>query len=923
MVKQLKKSIAIMLTLALTAVVFTALPCNAERDNVGSSEIIASESDIIAYLESSEAEYYCGDDIEVDLKNNSAGNGDDAVILQNNGDFIKWRVSCSQKALYQIKIEYEVFSDTEADIELSCSINGKIPYDEAENIFLPRAWIDDGEPWKDDYGNESSPIQIQKQQKLTKVFTDATGLYASPLVFAFEEGENEIGLCVYGGDIAVSKIALQGIEEIAQYTDITDKSEIYDGEDIVIEAENAFEKSSKELRPLSDNTDPSVYPSDAFCSKINYIGGSNWDSVDEKITWKFNVPKGAYYSISFKYRQEYLTNASSIRALQIDGETPFKECEAVAFPYVTKWEMMTFGDDTPYYIWLDEGEHTLSLNVSLGQIAEISRELQNLIFNIGELYRRVIMITGTSPDSNRDYRLYEQIPTLTDDLNKYIAQIDDIVKRYDAITGANGGSNAVTLKNLGLVLERMNKSKFSAQDYVSDLFNNYSSASAWVYEMRSMALDIDRIIIGGSNYDAQSYRSSFFSKLIFGTKKLIASFSVDYRIKEDDVSAKRIDVWTNIGRDQSKVLSRMIEDTFTPNTGIKVNVKISSATMVQASLSGNSPDCTIMQTRSTPVDLAMRGALYDLSQFDDFNDVVQERYGGDELITPYRYKGGVYGLPDTETFNIMYVREDVFRQLKLDIPKTWDEFLRCASVIMRNNLSVGVPQMYTTFLYQYGGTLYNDDLSATNLKTTQAIEAFEFFTDIYCEYKLPVTFSFYNRFRTGEMPLAVSPHTEYATLLAAASELGDCWGIYPVPGVEKDGEVNTTVIGDGTAAVMLKSTQDPDAAWEFLKWWTSEDTQYRYSTDIESVVGTAARHSTANIHALQRFTWERGDAEKIVAQYNSVINLPEVPGGYYLTRALENAFYSVQTEGENAKEMLIKWADMVDEEMKRKTEEYS
>lgn len=54
-----------------------------------------------------------------------------------------------------------------------------------------------------------------------------------------------------------------------------------------------------------------------------------------------------------------------------------------------------------------------------------------------------------------------------------------------------------------------------------------------------------------------------------------------------------------------------------------------------------------------------------------------------------------------------------------------------------------------------------------------------------------------------------------------------------------------------------------------------------------------------------------------------MINLPEVPGGYYLTRALENAFYSVQTEGENAKEMLIKWADMVDEEMKRKTEEYS
>ena len=931
-VKIIIKYVALILSLVLVISVFTAFSSSAYTSTAAADIQSSGKSDIWSYLNIANAEIYNGKDIVVDIKNDiltdtvsveKYDSKENTVLLNDGKENVQWKVNCPENALYNISIEYQATSDSDADIKLSCSINGEIPYETAENISLSRVWIDDGEPWKDEFGNESSPIQKQQPQWITEYFNDASGLYENPLPFSLNSGENTIGLSVYGGDIIVSKIVLSGYVEADEYAVSLDENRIYDGEDIVIQAENAILKSSKELRPLADNTDPSVSPSNAFCSRINYIGGSNWNSVGEKITWEFDVPKSAYYKVSFKYRQEYLTNASSIRSMQIDGKTPFKECKSIAFPYSTDWSMITMGDETPYYLWLEKGTHTISLNVSLGPIAQISSELQELIYDIGELYRKIIMITGTTPDSNRDYRLYEQIPTLTDELNNYIDLIDDIVERYDAITGADGGSNATTLKNLGLVLERMNKSKFSAQDYVSDLFNNYSSASAWVYEMRSMSLDIDQIIIGGTQYNEDVYKSGFFEKFIFNLKKLVASFSIDYNKSNLDSETKSIDLWVNIGRDQSKVLSRMIEDTFTPNTGIKVNVKVSSATMVQANLSGNAPDCTILQSKSTPVDLAMRGTLYDLSQFEDFNDVVIERYGSDSLITPYRYKDGIYGLPDTETFNIMFVRTDVFEQLGLSIPETWDEFMRCTSVIMRNNLSVGVPQMYTTFLYQYNGTLYNNELTETNLKTTDAIAAFEFFTDIYCEYKLPVTFSFYNRFRTGEMPLAISPYTEYATLLSAASEIGNCWGIYAVPGTVSEDGINTTVIGEGTAAVMLKSTSDPQSSWQFLKWWTDADTQYRYSTDVESIVGTAARHATANIHALKRFTWERGDAEKIASQYENVINLPEVPGGYYLTRALDNAFYSVQSEGENPKEMLIKWANMVDEEMKRKIEEYS
>jgi len=609
--------------------------------------------------------------------------------------------------------------------------------------------------------------------------------------------------------------------------------------------------------------------------------------------------------------------------MEIDGECVFDELSRIAFPYSTDWKYQTIGDKEPYRIFLEEGPHTLSLEVSLGDIAEISRELEKLVYNVGGLYRQIIMITGTTPDVNRDYRLYEQIPDLNDKLIEYKKNIEALVKKFNAITGAHGGSNAVTLEKLARVLEGMSESKFEAHEYVGELFNNYSSVSAWVYEMRKMPLDIEKIIFSGENFNADNYKSSFSERFIFGVKKLLASFAVDYTTLSTDANNKTIDLWVNLGRDQANVLSNMIKDDFTPVTNISVNVKIATANMIQAKLSGNAPDCTIFRPRTQPVNLAMRGALYDLSSFDDLEDVVMERYGSMSIIVPYMYKGKVYGLPDTETYPLMYVRNDIFEQLDLKVPKTWDEFLRCSSVIMRNNLSVGLPQMYTTFLYQFGGQLYNDDLTATALQTPEAFAAFEYYCDLYCEYKLPVEFSFYNRFRTGEMPLGISPHTDYATLMAAAPEITGKWSVYQVPGVASNEGVNNTVVGGGTACVMLDDTDEPEATWEFLKWWTDADTQYRYSSDIESIVGVAGRHATANISALSKLSWGGNDLSTIIGQFKVVTDLPQVPGGYYLERAINNAFYSVYSDKEQPKKMLVKWSTMVDEEMTRKIKEYS
>lgn len=131
-------------------------------------------------------------------------------------------------------------------------------------------------------------------------------------------------------------------------------------------------------------------------------------------------------------------------------------------------------------------------------------------------------------------------------------------------------------------------------------------------------------------------------------------------------------------------------------------------------------------SRVDPVNLGIRGALSDLRQFDDCSDVLKSFQPGAE--TPYAYGNALYALPDTQSFFLMFYREDIFGSLGLSVPKTWTEFLEAATVIQRNNMSVYMPytqitssttvnagigglNVFPTLMTQSGLSLYNVSLT--------------------------------------------------------------------------------------------------------------------------------------------------------------------------------------------------------------------
>lgn len=853
----------------------------------------------------------------------------EGVALTDVGDSISWTVNVREDTLYMPTIQYTAIEGNGSDIEVSLLIDSKAPYIQAENFLLYRNWqnvTNDFSNNKDKKGNEFSPEQIEVFSSQNAKIYDTQGFVTQPLCIALSKGTHVITLKINGEPVRIEKLILDIPQNLPTYNEycekISDKSN-YDGKEIVIEGEKATLKSQKSFVPMAARNDSEVSPSDPYNNKINYIGGTNWNGLGGTIGWEIDVPSNGWYKLGFHYRQNYLQEGTSYRRLSIDGAVPFSEAEAISFNYKSGWQYFTLKDENEKEmpIYLTKGKHTLSLTVTLGKLSAYAAELKSITNTLGILYRKIVKITGETPDANRDYDLFVAIPELGEQLPKLEKRLNELAIYSETISGSKGGSNAQVMRKAAVTIKQMLEVKYEAHRKLSSFYDNYSSLCSWIYEMQNMALDIDAVLLTKPNKAFELGQVGFWDDTVFFCERLLSTYISDYNTAQEDDES--LVLWLNWGRDQITLLENLISNDFTPKHNISVDIKITPTSLVQAGLAGNGPDFQLNVVRTDPLNYAMRGLLYDLKNFDDYDDVVK-RFSKTATV-PYEYQSGVYGLPSTETFNMMFIRTDIFEELDLEIPKTWEEYINAAKVITLNNMNCGMTSDAFMFMTQLGVAPFKEDKSATNLMSSGAVEAFTFMTDFYTKYKFPKTYNFFNRFRTGLMPMAIASYAENATLRAAAPEISGKWRMVEVPGfLNEDGSISNSVNGTGTANVILNWASDKkkEMAWEFLKWWTSDDIQYRFSTNIESILGASGRYESANLNAVYKLGWDKQTLAALQNQFSKVQNLPEVPGSYYVSRSVQQVFWNVVNNGQNVEDMLEKWIPEADDEIRRKTEEY-
>lgn len=941
----MKRAISFIITMGiLFGSSFTAF--SAPADNVKADSSTGKSFESKSYTEYIDKYENAASNTKITNKgdNFSAVNGNfnkaDTAVCFNENSAVTYEFSVENNGLYNIGLNYMINDDSQENAELSVKINGEIPFDMAENITLYRYWMDDGDVRKDSSGNETSPNQKNFGEFTTAFLMDKRGVENKPYCFYFKKGVNTLTLEIEYANVTIKEIFISSPREYEKYK--SPQKVDTKGETIILEAEKPYIKNSRTIIAKAENGSVNISPSSPVKQLVNYIGGTNWQNPNEEIVWEFDVKTAGYYKLGYVYKQNKVLNGSVYRRMKIDGEIPFSEAESVEFGYTRDWDLDVFGDknNTPYYIYLDEGRHTVSFSVTLGDSASIYDSLQNICTVLRELYLSIIMITGETPDSNRDYDLYNQIPDFEKTLNDCYDKLNNIAEDLRKLTGQKTNSQISVMVNTARVLKNMIDNIYKAEVYLSDYYSNYSSLSSSLSDMCILPLSFDQIQIAPATGEFDFEKAGFFKKIGFGLKRFVASFSKEYdRISSMNQGSEEIKLWVNWGRDQAITLNNLIETTFTPKTDIRVNLQITGASVINGMLAGNAPDISLQNSRSGPVNYAMRGAIYDLTKFEDFEEVTK-RFSETAMV-PYEYNGGVYALPDTQGFYIMYYRKDILDQLGIKVPETWDEFLSAATILRMNNMEawvsytqisdpstvnigVGGLNLFASILQQNGGSFYNKELNKCDLNSAKSISAFNYWSDFYVKYKFPISVSFYNRFRVGITPLGIDSYTIYSQLKELAPEIDGKWGIALVPGTKKeDGTIDHTVSGSGSGCVILNTSEHKKAAWEFLKWWTSADTQLSYNNEIEAVLGRISRISTSNVEAFNRMSWDNDDLKILNTQRKLIKEIPEVPGSYYVGRSVDQAFWAVYNKGENVKDALLTWSNIANEEIARKIEEYN
>ena len=899
------------------------------------------EVDVLSYKEATGAEAYEGN-----------------ALYTETESVVTWEVDVPEAGFYNLYLEYLTVESRGVPAERTLKINGELPFDDAENITFGRIWTDAGEPKVDNQGNQIRPMQVEIYDWQNTYFKDNMGYEIEPYCFYFEKGKNTITLEGVNEPMIIRSFKVMAVEKTATYAEYhAQGGAAAQGEGLnyvaKLEGEDSSRRSESSLYAKFDKASANTSPYSVTNTILNYTGGDVWKTAGQWIEWEFTVPEDGYYNIMVKARQNYSRGSVSCRSLYIDGTIPFEEAKEVSFAFGNDWNCLTLADENevPYEFYLTKGTHTIRLEATLGGLGRILSDLSDSSYRLNQMYRKILVYTGANPDKYRDYHIENVYPEIIEAMELETKRLYKIVDDTVAYTGQKN-EHIATAQTVATQLERFTERPEKITTEFTTWKDNVTAIGTAILSMSEIKLDVDYLVVSGTNATVEKDDSNFFENMAHEVRAFIASFTVDYNAVGDvyEDGEEVVTVWVTSGRDQGTILKTMIDDSFTPETGIKVNVEIVGADAVQnAVMAGRGPNVLISAQTNQPVDYALRGAAEPITQFADYEEVLAP-------YSPSSYRqfilgDDIYGVPETQTFCMMFYRTDVLEELGLTPPNTWKELIEMLPTIQGKSLTVAIPSasgsstsatssiavassasdlnMYFALLFQKGGDLYNETDTNTIIDSEAGVEAFEEYARYFTDYGIPEIYDFVSRFRSGEMPIGIVPYSTYNTLVVSAPEIRGLWEFTQIPGTERvdeNGEtyIDRSVFIAGSATMMIKTEEESlkQKAWEFMKWWADADTQVRYGREMEALLGSSARYATANRDAFVKLSWSAKDIKELQAQWEWAKGIKEIPGGYYTGRHVTNALRKVTTTKDDPRETIIDYVRQINEEIAKKRKEF-
>lgn len=835
-------------------------------------------------------------------------------------------VEVEEAGLYTVGFDYKCVGDNILQTSIAMKCNGSYPYRELERLSFSDTW-QTGEKQYDRYGNESIAMPEKVEEWDFTWLRDTSYLQNDPLMIYLEEGENTLEFIANEGSIVLGDVHLSAPLEIKE-----DAAEAAEGSNcIVVEAEDFVTRNSPNIR--TDATfNVSVTPYDTDLKVQNIIDETSYRVGGTRVDYDLEVDQEGYYYFAFDYCQSTKNNFTVYRNLYLDGEIPSKAYENIAFPYSTKYTRNKV--EVPVY--LTEGNHKLTLEVALEPYGDAVAILNSIVEEINDLALSVNKITGGNTDKYRDFSLEEYGLGIEEKLTAWADSVGEI---YDILaeSGPNGGKNGEiklldvaekSLRELAAQPNRLpqNINRFSYGDssvrqYLTTVSENLSFGN----------LSLDKIEV--YQKDAQlPVQKSTLEKASLKLKHFVASFTQDdYAPGYEDEDT--LEIWVNRPRQYLEIMQRMADTEFTEKTGIKVNLYIvpDQQKLILANASGKAPDAAIGIASANVYDLALRNVLVDMRQFDNFKEVGNRFAPG--MLIPGTCDDGIYAIPETFNFYVMFYRTDVMEKLNLEVPDNMDEVRELLPELSRLGLKFNthVANMPSKtfaatapFVLQNGGSVFGEDTTKCQLDTEEVIGGLKYLTENFTVYEMDYEIlNFYQSFRDGRTPIGVSDYGTYNLLTNAAPELNGCWEIALYPGlVRADGTVDRSTSGAAESCVLFSSSEKQEQAWQFIDWWMSDEIQTEFSFTLQATLGNEYMWNSANLNAIAQAPWSSKDKDVILEQISWTNEMPRVPGSYMIERELGNVLANTVTNNINIRTAIDDAQKRINAELLRKLEEF-
>ena len=861
----------------------------------------------------------------------------DKVLDMKADDTVSITVNVPENGLYLLSFDYLSYDETILPVEFSLQLDGEYPFYECRNVELESVWIPQAEKSYDRYGDEVVSVPEKSIAWQNGYLMDSSYRHSEPLQLQLSAGEHTFTLQISSGNFLLGALRLSEPTQVAAY----DGSEVASGKELIpIEGEAFAYTNDSSIHGLTEY-DSSVTPYEVKNTVLNTIDPDSFNTAGQTVTYSFEVTQAGYYYMGMNYTQSDKSDFPVFLDIRVDGQIPNDAFQNYEMDYTSKYITHTLADQEgqKLAVYLDEGVHTVSYTISLDPLCYILEAVEEIMAGVNDLALEITKVAGTNSDKYRDLQLSRYIPDLEETLYGYanwLYALEESALCYVE------GDNVALLSSLLIAAEQL-ISLAEEPDEIPYRIAELSSSTNSVNHHLANAIDgllkngiaIDRIYFYQADAKLPS-APSLFKSLWMSIQRFITSFT-DQSYSTTNTNPEHLQVWVNRSSQYVQVMQQLIDEYFTPETGIEVDISImpDQYKLVLANSSGNAPDVATGINYTIPYELAIRGALVDMTQFEDFREVASVYEPG--FFLTGTIGESVYSMPETMNFWVLVYRSDVLDKLGLEIPDTMEDVVDMLPELQMRGLNFYYPTAgmlamrnfhgTTPLLVQHGGSLYSGlAQDGTTFGSEASVEGFTALTDLFTVYNMPVNIdNFYQHFRNGDLPIGITDLGTYNLLKNAAPELEGSWDISLIPGtVQEDGSIDRSTCGCAESTVIFDKddANREQMAWEFVSWWSSTEIQAKFGQIMQVTYGNEYMWNTANVEAFAQLPIDSDHKEVILEFAKNVVDVARVPGTYMLEREMSNAFNSIVVDGEDEQERIDEAVKTIDREILRKLEEF-